>query len=307
MADVLTKSGIPTNTFSIKGQQILLTGEAGQGPSQFIISSNGLPAFNANPSITDMNDVIRTLNNATTADSGFFAETWSSKLSDTMGKQDLLKTKVDSTVVTTVFPDTDIGNQLKMVTRLMQTAEARGAMRDIFYVSDGSYDTHADVDASLITNFGRINAALEAFVAEVKALNLWDATTMVQFSEFARTLDPNTGDGSDHGWGGVHFMLGGSVNGGKVLGAYPDDFEQSSTNPIALSRGRMIPTHPWDSMWYGTAQWFGVNSEADMNKVLPMHKNFPASLLYDSSELFQTTAATGDSGLSSGSPSNLFT
>lgn len=97
----------------------------------------------------------------------------------------------------------------------MQTAPSRGVSRDIFYVNDGGYDTHSDVDVSLINNFGRVNEALKAFVDELMALDLWKNMTMVQFSEFARTLDPNTGDGTDHAWGGNHFMMGGSVNGGK--------------------------------------------------------------------------------------------
>jgi uncharacterized protein (DUF1501 family) len=202
-----------------------------------------------------------------------------------MFKQSLLKTEVDSTVVNTTFPNSGIGNQLKMVTRLMQTSEARSSKRDIFYVTDGGYDTHSNVDSGLITNFGRINAALSAFVTELKYLGLWNNVTLVQFTEFARTLDPNTGAGTDHGWGGVHFMMGGSVKGGHVLGLYPDEFEEK-VSPIALSRGRMIPKYPWDAMWYGTAQWFGVTNPADMEKVLPMHSNFDASLIYDEAELF---------------------
>lgn len=212
----MTQKGIKTNAFSISGQQIFLTGEAGVGgPSQFILDSNGISAFNENPSIGNMNEVIKSLNNATTADSGFFAETWSGKLSDAIEKQNLLKTEVDGTTVTTNFPDSGIGKQLKMVTQLMQTRSSRGVSRDIFYVRDGGYDTHSNVDENLINNFGRINDAIKAFVDELEVLNIWNATTLVQFSEFARTLDPNTGDGSDHAWGGNHFMLGGSVNGGK--------------------------------------------------------------------------------------------
>ena len=319
IADVMTQKGVKTNTFSISDQQIFLTGEAGLGgPSQFILSSSGISPFNENPSIANMNEVIKTLNNATTADSGFHAETWSSKLTEAIAKQNLLKTEVDSTTVTSEFPDSGIGNQLKLVTQLMQTASSRGVSRDIFYVRDGGYDTHSNVDTSLINNFGRVNDALRAFVNETKALNLWNATTVVQFSEFARTLDPNTGDGTDHAWGGNHFMMGGSVNGGKgkfgnlsvllrsvlkndnlhmyhilhahsfpfsVLGLYPSDFEQHEGNSYALSRGRMIPTTPWDAMWKGTAEWFGV-SAGEMEKVLPMHKNFPSSKIYDKSQLF---------------------
>jgi uncharacterized protein (DUF1501 family) len=296
IADVLTNKGIKTNTFSISGQQVLLTGQAGVGgPSQFILSSSGITSFNEQPSIANMNDVIKTLNNATTKSSGFHAETWSRKLTEAIEKQNLLKTEVDSTTVTTIFPDSGIANQLKLVTQLMQTAESRGVSRDIFYVSDGGYDTHANVDASLINNFGRVNDALEAFVDELEVLNLWNATTMIQFSEFARTLDPNTGDGSDHAWGGNHFMLGGSVNGGKVLGSYPSDFEQHEGNPLALSRGRMIPTSPWDNMWKGTAEWFGISEGDEMDKVLPMNKNFAS--LYSKSDLFvaDESAAGGES------------
>lgn len=82
----------------------------------------------------------------------------------------------------------------------MQTREARNSKRDIFYVQDGGYDTHSNVDISLINNFNRINGVIQAFVDEVNVLGLWDNTVVVQFSEFARTLDPNTGDGTDHGW-----------------------------------------------------------------------------------------------------------
>ena len=46
-----------------------------------------------------------------------------------------------------------------------------------------------------------MNAVFVAFVAELKALSLWESTVVVQFSEFGRTLDPNTNFGADHAWG----------------------------------------------------------------------------------------------------------
>ncbi len=82
-------------------------------------------------------------------------------------------------------------------------------------------------------------------------------------------------------------MFGGAVKGGTVLGRYPDDFNQGEGNNLALSRGRMIPEFPWDAMWLGTAEWFGIPSDSpEMNKVLPMHKNFAPSLLYNKAVLF---------------------
>lgn len=46
-----------------------------------------------------------------------------------------------------------------------------------------------------------LNDAIEAFVNETKAQGLWDSTTIVITTEFARTLTTNTGVGSDHAWG----------------------------------------------------------------------------------------------------------
>jgi len=301
IADVLSEAGIPTNTFSINGQQVLLSGEGGQGPSQFILDDDGLADFNNDPSFENMEEVIKAMNNATLAESGFFAETWSSKLSEIFVKQSLLKAELDATTVNTVFPEPESGlaDQFKIVTRVMQTAQARGVERDIFYVTSGGFDTHSNVDEKLIANFAGMNAAFQGFINELKALNLWSSTVLVQFSEFGRTLDPNTNFGSDHAWGGNHFMFGGAVAGGKVLGQYPREFEQGDEDGIALKRGRMIPTSPWDSMWKGVAEWFGVPAEgAGMDKVLPMHKNFPSDKLYNKNQLFDVLGSDGDGSTS---------
>ena len=102
----------------------------------------------------------------------------------------------------------------------------------------------------------------------------------------------NTGDGTDHAWGGNHFMFGGAVSGGKVLGKYPTDFSQGDAEGIALSRGRMIPTSPWDAMWKGTAEWFGIPTQ-EMDKVLPMHGNFPSETLLTKEDLFVAPASGG--------------
>ena len=134
IADVLTQAGIPTNLFSIDGQQVLLTSEPGQGgPTQNVLGSGGLAAFNADPSIANMNDVIIDLNKQTTTDSGFYAETWSYKLTESLANQQLLKEQVD---------------EFEMVTRLMQTREARNSKRDTFFVQDGGYDTHCECPQS---------------------------------------------------------------------------------------------------------------------------------------------------------------
>merc|ERR1711982_305797 len=274
---------------------------------QYVLSKDGLPEFNSNPSIENMNAVIKTLNsnNSTTVDSGFHASTWSSKLSDSLAKHKLLKEELDKTVVTTSFPTSGkISSEFELITRVMQTRDARGSKRDIFFVQDNGYDTHSNVDEKLTTKFSQMNDVIQAFIDELKFLKLWESTVVVQFSEFGRTLNPNTGDGSDHAWGGHHFMFGGSVNGGQVLGLYPSDFEQGDDAGLVLSRGRMIPTTPWDAMWKGTAEWFGIPAAGpEMDKVLPMHKNFPQEMLYNQTMLFNLPSSISSPMLSKTSPS----
>ena len=93
--------------------------------------------------------------------------------------------------------------------------------------------------------------------------------------------------------GGHHFIFGGDIDGGKILGEYPSDFVESTTNPIALSRGRMIPIYPWDSMLYSVAEWMDVEPGEEMRKVLPMHENFPASTLYGADVMYKPPSAQG--------------
>jgi uncharacterized protein (DUF1501 family) len=70
------------------------------------------------------------------------------------------------------------------------------------------FDTHSDVEENLNRLFMGINAAFEAFSSEMKALGVWNNVTLIQTSDFARTLNPNGGDGTDHAWGGNYMMMG---------------------------------------------------------------------------------------------------
>ena len=56
-----------------------------------------------------------------------------------------------------------------------------------------------------------------------------------------RTLTPNSKDGSDHGWSGNTFMMGGSLNGGRILGTYPTDLSDKS--PINIGMLSVLRSH----------------------------------------------------------------
>ena len=70
------------------------------------------------------------------------------------------------------------------------------------------FDTHASVESQLYNLFSELNGAFHAFSEEMKALNVWDNVTVIQTSDFARTLNPNGGAGTDHAWGGNYMLMG---------------------------------------------------------------------------------------------------
>ena len=73
------------------------------------------------------------------------------------------------------------------------------AERDVFYVELSGFDHHSDLTDSLDTKFGDMNVGIETFVAEMKAIGMWDSVTVQSLSEFGRTMTTN-GAGTDHAW-----------------------------------------------------------------------------------------------------------
>jgi len=179
--------------------------------------------------------------------------------------------------------DSKLSRQLRQVAKLIQTHEGRNSERDFFYVSVGGWDMHSNMKESLATKFLEVNDALSSFVSEMKAQSNWEKVVLFSSSEFGRTLDSN-GGGSDHGWAGNHFVIGGSLRGQRVFNAYPTTVAAGSSRD--LGRGRLIPEYPWESMLVPIAEWMGVE-QAEMTQVFPNLGNFDASLIVPTGELFK--------------------
>ena len=80
-------------------------------------------------------------------------------------------------------------------------------------------------------------------------------------------------------------MMGGQVNGGQMLGKYPADLD----GPLITKRGRVIPTTPWDAVWYGVSQWLGITDEdALKNIILDRETEIQNGEFFDKTELFTT-------------------
>ena len=174
-----------------------------------------------------------------------------------------------ATALQTVFPDSNLADQLRMVARMIQVRQVLGLKRQIFYTAIGGFDHHDGLMADHPVLLAEVAQALKAFHDATVELGVADSVTAFTASDFGRTLSSN-GDGSDHGWGAHHFVVGGAVRGGRFYGTMP---ALQNDGPDAAEGGRMIPTTSVDQYAATLARWFGV-ADADLDLVLPNLRNF---------------------------------
>ena len=180
---------------------------------------------------------------------------------------------------TTVFPasadpQSSLGAQLQMVAKLISVSSQLGAKRQVFFVSTGRYDTHdglATLHPTLLTNLAD---AMRAFYDTTVELGVSSQVTTFTGSDFGRALTANN-DGTDHGWGSMHFVLGGAVNGKQYYGTNP---VLANGGPDDIGQGRLIPTMAVDQYAATLANWFGV-AASDLPTVVPNITNYAGSPL----------------------------
>jgi len=164
----------------------------------------------------------------------------------------------------TTFPDTHLGRQLAMVARLMHVRGPLQMQRQIFFVGLGGFDTHDNQLEDQAEQLAELDGALAAFYAATVELGLENAVTTFTASEFGRTTSIN-GDGTDHGWGSHHLVLGGAVNGRRIHGILPS---LATDGPDDADWGQIIPTASVDQYAATLARWYGV-PPGEMATVFP--------------------------------------
>jgi uncharacterized protein (DUF1501 family) len=180
------------------------------------------------------------------------------------------------TPLKTTFPTTSIGAQLQQVAEIIQVQSFLGMSRQIFFCSLGGFDTHAGELETHNTLYPQLSPALAAFYDATQELGVAQNVTAFTESDFSRTFQPTTTDGSDHAWGSHHLVLGGAVQGGQIVGAFPE-FELGGPNDTDV-RGRWIPTISIDQYGATLCSWFGIPSSA-LATVFPNLANFPTANL----------------------------
>ena len=175
----------------------------------------------------------------------------------------------------TTFTNTNLGQQLRTIARLIAAAPQLGLKRQIFFARIGGWDLHdaqLGAHANLFADVSRNVSALYRATVELGAA---DQVTTFTASDFGRTFNTN-GDGSDHGWGSNHFVVGGAVKGGDIYGKMADLTIRGPDD--ASTRGSWIPTTSVDEYAATLATWFGV-SASNLSVVLPNIGRFPKTNL----------------------------
>jgi uncharacterized protein (DUF1501 family) len=170
---------------------------------------------------------------------------------------------------TTAFDTTSLSTQLQMVAKLIAARQALGATRQVYFVSIGGFDLHDLLVTQHPGLLTQISDAMASFYAATTELGVADKVTTFTASDFGRTLTSN-GDGSDHGWGSHHFVMGGAVKGGRFYGTLPS---VSVNGPDDVGQGRLLPTTSVDQLAATLATWMGV-SATDLPLVLPQIGNY---------------------------------
>jgi uncharacterized protein (DUF1501 family) len=167
--------------------------------------------------------------------------------------------------------------QLKMVARLIAARNSLSTKRQVFFVSLGGFDLHDNLLAGHVTNMTRVSEAVTAFYQTTVNLGVAGDVTAFTASDFGRTLTSN-GDGSDHGWGGHHLVVGGAVKGKAFYGTPPPVSTGSGSgaeDQWHVGQGRLLPSTSVDQYAATLATWFGVEAN-ELADILPNLRNFGA-------------------------------
>lgn len=162
-----------------------------------------------------------------------------------------------------------LAQQLRVVLQMIAANQTLGMRRQVFMVSMGGFDTHANQMRDQPGQMAQVASSIDYFLTSLQSLGLLNNVTLFTASDFGRTLVSN-GDGSDHGWGSHHFVAGGAVRGGTTLGRFPDLSAGSSDD---IGSGRLLPSISVSQLAASLGGWMGL-SASEQVQVLPNLGNF---------------------------------
>ena len=185
-----------------------------------------------------------------TIGSGFVMDYLGQTGLDSLAAADILKAAPERYSSDVEYPDTPLATKLKGVAQVHMA----GLGTRIFYCDHGSFDSHSNQTGMHDRLWKDVSEGVASFFDDLKEHNAGDNVILLMFSEFGRRVHDN-GSGTDHGAGGVAFVLGENVQGGEY-GEYP------STAPENLEQGDLVPNMDFRSVYSTILEdWMGLDAQ----------------------------------------------
>jgi uncharacterized protein (DUF1501 family) len=167
---------------------------------------------------------------------------------DALKGADILKVAPQKYASTVEYADTPIAKALKSVAQVYLADLGT----QVFYTQHGSFDTHFNQKPMHTKLWIDVSRAIGDFFDDLKEHHAGGNLIMMLFTEFGRRVRDN-GTGTDHGAGGVAFVIGEGVKGG-MYSTYP------SLKPEDLSQGDLAPNYDFRG-FYSTVvdRWLGLD------------------------------------------------
>ncbi len=265
--------GAPFTTITTLGNELFLTGTQA---TPYQVSTGGVSGidvlnfFQSNqPTFEALRDHFGAINHS---DTNLIESDMAAAIGNSLTTNETYNSAVDNAVpLVTTFPQNFLGTQLRTIAEAISVRDILSVNRQVFFAAIGGFDTHSAQAADLPGLQQEIDGAVVAFHAAMQELGLQNDVTLFTASDFGRTLAIN-GDGTDHGWGAHHFVVGGAVAGRTIYGDIP---ESVFDHNLDAGGGRLIPSTSVEQFAEPLGRWFGLN-DAEINAALPNLSNFTA-------------------------------
>ncbi len=191
-----------------------------------------------------------------------------SSITDSYGNKIFEDQSVKLNQLAIEMADTSFVTPFITASKLIAIAKQKGLKRVTIYIRLGGFDQHHWLAQGHGMRIRGVSLGIDAFMRAMDVNNWLDEVALVTISEFSRTAGGNS-SGSDHGWGGAYYVLGG-VKAGNY-GRFPNltlGDEQDYTH-----KGRYIPDISFSQYYATLLKWFGATQET-IQYALPEIVNF---------------------------------
>lgn len=199
-----------------------------------------------------------------------FKSTFTDKINHAQSNHEEFSTALNQApVLSTSFSNNEVSANMELIAKTIAVRETLNVSRQTFFITFGGWDHHDEVLDNQVAMLSVVSKALSEFQAAMEELGVADCVTTFTASDFGRTLTSN-GNGSDHAWGGNVMVMGDSVKGGQIYGAYPSLALGSNDD---VGGAILLPSISTDEYFAELSKWFGVEN-GDLTYVLPNITNF---------------------------------